>query len=57
MNVGGHDDVAEEEEVMALSEVFEGLFEDGAGAVVLQPRLLPVTGEVDGMVVAVLLIA
>ena len=32
----GHDDVAEDEELVALAEAFEGLEEGGAGVVVVE---------------------
>ncbi len=52
-----HDDVAEEEELVALAELFEGLFEDDAGVVVVEIGEPVITAEVDGVVIALLLIA
>ena len=43
--------------VVALAELFEGLFEDDAGVVVVEIGEPVVTAEVDGVVVALLLIA
>jgi hypothetical protein len=36
VDVLGHEDVAEDEEVMSLAEPFEGLEEDGAGVIVVE---------------------
>ena len=55
VNMVGHDDVAEEIEVMSAAELFEGFFEDDAGVIVCQQRLLAIAGEVDGVVVVVFL--
>lgn len=52
-----HDDVAEEKELVALAELFKGLFEDNAGVVVVEIWEPVVAAEVDGVVVALLLIA
>ena len=57
MDVLGHEDVAEDEEVVALTELFEGLFEDGAGVVVVEVGTTVVTTEVDSVGVALLLVA
>lgn len=50
-NVLGHEDVSVEEELVALSEFFEGFFEDDAGLVVVQEWGLVVTTEGDEVVV------
>lgn len=52
-----HDDVAEEEELVTLAKLFEGFFEDDAGVVVVEIGEPVVAAEVDGVVVALLLIA
>ena len=52
-----HDDVAEEIEAVTLPKLFERFFEDDAAMFVLQPALLVIAGEVDGVVMAVFLIA
>ena len=57
MDVVRHDDVAEEEELVVLAELFEGFFDDGAGVVVVEIWEPVVAAEVDGVVVALLLIA
>jgi hypothetical protein len=57
MNMIWHDDVAEEEELVALTELFEGLFEDDTGVVVVEIWEAVITAEVDSVVVASLLIA
>jgi hypothetical protein len=57
VDVLGHDDVAEEEELVSLADSFEGFFEDDAGVVVVEIREPVVTTEVDGVVVALGLVS
>lgn len=53
----GHDDVAEDIEIVALSQFFECFLEEDAGVLLLKPRLVTIATEVDGVVMAVLLIS
>ena len=55
MNMVWHDDVAENIELVALPQFFEGFLEDDAGMLGLKPRLMPEATEIDGVVMAVLL--
>jgi hypothetical protein len=52
-----HDDVAEEKELVALADSFEGLLEEDAGGVVVEIGEMAITAEVDGVVVALVLVA
>jgi hypothetical protein len=47
-----HKDVAEDKEAVAKAQGFEGLLEDCAGVVVVEVRVLMVTGESDEVLVA-----
>jgi hypothetical protein len=52
MDVLGHKDVAEDEELVADAESFEGIFEGGSGGIVVEVRTSTVTTEGDEVVVA-----
>jgi hypothetical protein len=52
MDVLGHEDIAEEEELMTVAESFEPLFKYGAGVVIVQIGEAAVTTEGEEVVVA-----
>jgi hypothetical protein len=57
VDVVWHDDVAEEKELVALADSFEGFFEEDAGGVVVEIGEMAIAAEVDGVVVALGLVA
>ena len=57
VDVVRHEAVAEQEKLVALADLLEGLFEEDAGGVIVQVGEILVAAEVDCMVVALGLIA
>jgi hypothetical protein len=57
MDVFGHEDVAEDVEMVPLTELFEGFEEDCTGVVVVEVRETVITTEGDEVVVAEAVIA
>jgi hypothetical protein len=52
VDVLGHEDVAEDAELVPLPEALEGIEEDETGVVMIEVREAPVTTERDEVVVA-----
>jgi len=57
MDVFGHEDVAEDVEIVPQPELFESFEKDCAGVVVVEVRETPITTEGDEVVVAEAVIA